>query len=332
MPEIRLSLPAALGVLATVIIVAAAITFFAVPKDPNAISSEITGTPTETPTATIPPTATLPATDIPTSTPQPPFDYTVAVGDNSCSQIAFNFGISVQSIIIANNLPSTCPISVGQALKIPYPTPTIPPPATNTPLAGDATRQACEIVPITVQDGDTLSSISFNYAVPSEAIKEWNGLTTDNVFFGTTIDIPLCMRAATPGATPTATLPPPYPAPNLLLPADGAAFTLANDVVTLQWASVGALLDGEAYQITVEDVTSSQTRRITDYVTDTKYIVPTSFRPKDNVAHVLRWWVTPVRQAGVDDQGQPIWVSSGAISDKRVFTWVGVAVQGTPNP
>ena len=332
MPEIRLSLPAALGVLATVIIVAAAITLFAVPKDPNAISSEITGTPTETPTATIPPTATLPATDIPTSTPQPPFDYTVAVGDNSCSQIAFNFGISVQSIIIANNLPSPCPISVGQALKIPYPTPTIPPPATNTPLAGDATRQACEIVPITVQDGDTLSSISFNYAVPSEAIKEWNGLTTDNVFFGTTIDIPLCMRAATPGATPTATLPPPYPAPNLLLPADGAAFTLANDVVTLQWASVGALLDGEAYQITVEDVTSSQTRRITDYVTDTKYIVPTSFRPKDNVAHVLRWWVTPVRQAGVDDQGQPIWVSSGAISDKRVFTWVGVAVQGTPNP
>ena len=332
MPEIRLSLPAALGVLATVIIVAAAITFFVVPKDPNALAPEVTGTPTETPTATIPPTNTLPATDIPTSTPQPPFDYVVAVGDNSCSQIAFNFGISVQSIIIANNLPSTCPISVGQALKIPYPTPTIPPPATNTPLAVDATRIACETVPITVQENDTLSSIALNYAVPMDAIKQFNGLTTDNVFLGQALSIPLCMRAATPGPTPTATLPPPYPAPNLLLPADGAAFTLANDVVTLQWASVGVLRDGEAYQITVEDVTSSQTRRLTDYVTDTKYIVPTSFRPKDNVAHVLRWWTTPVRQAGVDDQGQPIWVASGAISDKRVFTWVGVAVQGTPNP
>ncbi len=332
MPEIRLSLPAALGVLATVIIVAAAITFFVVPKDPNALAPEVTGTPTETPTATIPPTNTLPATDVPTSTPQPPFDYVVAVGDNSCSQIAFNFGISVQSIIIANNLPSTCPISVGQALKIPYPTPTIPPPATNTPLAVDATRIACETVPITVQENDTLSSIALNYAVPMDAIKQFNGLTTDNVFLGQALSIPLCMRAATPGPTPTATLPPPYPAPNLLLPADGAAFTLANDVVTLQWASVGVLRDGEAYQITVEDVTSSQTRRLTDYVTDTKYIVPTSFRPKDNVAHVLRWWTTPVRQAGVDDQGQPIWVASGAISDKRVFTWVGVAVQGTPNP
>lgn len=332
MPEIRLSLPAALGILAIVIIVAAAITFFVVPKDPNALAPEITGTPTETPTATIPPTNTLPPTDIPTSTPLPPFDYVVAVGDNSCSQIAFNFGISVQSIIIANNLPSTCPISVGQALKIPYPTPTIPPPATNTPLAVDATRIACETVPITVQENDTLSSIALNYAVPMDAIKQFNGLTTDNVFLGQALSIPLCMRAATPGPTPTATLPPPYPAPNLLLPADGAAFTLANDVVTLQWASVGVLRDGEAYQITVEDVTSSQTRRLTDYVTDTKYIVPTSFRPKDNVAHVLRWWTTPVRQAGVDDQGQPIWVASGAISDKRVFTWVGVAVQGTPNP
>ncbi|MBL8103277.1 MAG: LysM peptidoglycan-binding domain-containing protein [Anaerolineales bacterium] len=332
MPEIRLSLPAALGVLATIIIIAAAITFFLVPKDPAALSPEETGTPTETPTATIPPTATLPATDIPTATLQPPFDYIVAVGDNSCSQIAFNFGISVQSIIIANNLPSTCPISVGQPLKIPYPTPTIPPPPTNTPLPVDATRQSCETVPITVQENDTLSSISLNYAVPMDAIKEYNGLTTDNVFLGQALSIPLCMRAATPGPTPTATLPPPYPAPNLLLPADGAAFTLANDVVTLQWASVGTLGDAEAYQITVEDVTSSQTRRLTDYVTDTKYIVPTSFRPKDNVAHVLRWWVTPVRQTGVDDQGQPIWVASGAVSDKRVFTWVGVAVQGTPNP
>jgi hypothetical protein len=118
----------------------------------------------------------------------------------------------------------------------------------------------------------------------------------------------------------------------LLLPADGAAFTLANDVVTLQWASVGTLRDAEAYQVTVEDVTADQTRRLTDFVTDTKYIVPTSFRPKDNVAHVLRWWITPVRQTGTDDQGQPIWVNAGAASDKHVFTWVGVAVEGTPSP
>jgi LysM repeat protein/ribosomal protein L40E len=334
MPVVTLSLPAAVGILAVVIIVAAAIAFFSLRSSapPGTFETGNTPTPTETPTATVPATATLQPTDVPTATLQPPFDYTVAAGDGTCSQLAFNFNVSVQSIIVANNLPSSCPISVGQKLKIPYPTPTVPPAATSTPLPVDATKQSCETVPITVQDGDTLSSIALNYAVPMQAIKEFNGLTTDNVFVGANILIPLCMRAATPGPTPTATIPPPYPAPNLLLPADGAAFTLANDVVTLQWASVGTLRDAEAYEITVEDVTSDQTRRLTDFVTDTKYIVPTSFRPKDNVAHVLRWWITPVRQAGTDDQGQPIWTSAGTASDKRVFTWVGVAVEGTPNP
>jgi LysM repeat protein len=335
MPEVTLSLPSAIGILAVVIIVAAAIMFFVLRTGAGggtALTPAESPTPSLTPTASQPATATLQATDIPTATPIPPHEYTVSAGDGSCSQLAFNFGISVQSIIIANNLPSSCPISVGQKLLIPYPTPTIPPAATSTSLPVDATKNACQTQPITVQSGDTLSSIAANYAVPMAAIKEFNGLTTDNVFVGAKLLVPLCMRAATPGPTPTATIPPPYPASNLLLPADGAAFTLANDVVTLQWASVGVLRDGEAYQVTVEDVTANQTRRLTDYVADTKYIVPTSFRPKDNVAHVLRWWITPVRQNGSDDQGQPIWVASGAVSEKRVFTWVGVAVVGTPNP
>lgn len=334
LPQVTLSLPAALGVLAVVIIVAASIVYFSVRASapPGTFDIAETSTPTETPTITPSPTVTLPPTIAPTATAQPPFDYTVGPGE-TCSLIAFNFNVSVQSIIITNNLPSTCPISQGQALKIPYPTATIPPPATSTPLPDQATQQACETVQITVQENDTLSSISLNYAVSMDAIKQFNGLTTDNVFLGQIILIPLCERAPDPNKpTPTATLPPPYPAPNLLLPADGAAFTLANDVVTLQWASVGVLRDGEAYQIVVEDVTAAQTTRITDYVTDTKYIVPTSFRPNDNVAHVMRWWVVPVRQAGVDDEGQPIWVASGAVSEKRVFTWAGVAVQGTPNP
>jgi len=334
MPVVTLSLPAAVGILAVVVIIAASIAFFSLrARAPEGtFDAAETATPTETPTVTLPPTATLQPTDIPTATNIPPFDYTVAAGDGTCGFIAAQFRVSVQSIIIANNLPASCPISVGQVLKIPYPTPTVPPPATSTPLPVDATKQACETVPITVQDGDTLSTIAANYAVPPEAIKEFNGKTTDNVFIGENLLIPLCKRAATPGPTPTATIPPPYPAPNLLLPADGAAFTLANDVVTLQWASVGALRDAEAYQVTVEDVTADQTRRLTDFVTDTKYIVPTSFRPKDNVAHILRWWITPVRQAGTDDQGQPIWVNAGAVSEKHDFSWVGVAVEGTPNP
>jgi LysM repeat protein len=312
------------------LLVGASLVFFGLRAGGRVVEPTPVASPTETPTASPIPTATLLPTDVPTATPQPPFDYTVQSGE-TCGGIAFSFGISVQSIIIQNNLASTCPLSEGQVLKIPFPTATPPPAATTTPLPADATVQACDKVAITVQENDTLSSISLNYAVSMAAIKDFNGLATDNVYLGQPLLIPLCMRAATPGPTPTATLPPPYPAANLLLPADGAAFTLANDIVTLQWASVGVLRDGEAYQVIVEDLTASRTRRLTDYVTDTKYIVPTTFRPRDNVAHVLRWWISPVRQAGTDEQGQAIWVSAGATSERRVFSWTGVAVEGTPS-
>jgi LysM repeat protein len=333
MPVITLSLPAAVGALAVVIVIAAAVAFFSIKAGGGQASLEggDTPTPSLTPTITPSPTPTLPPTAVPSPTEIPPFEYTVSASDGGCLFIAGQFHVSVQSIVILNNLSSDCLIHVGDVLKIPYPTATPPPPPTSTSLPANATEEACEKVQITVQGGDTLSTISANYGVSAQAIKDFNGLTTDSVFTGTTLKIPLCMRAATPGASSTPTIPPPYPAPNLLLPADGAAFTLANDVVTLQWASVGVLRDAEAYQIIVEDVTADQTRRLTDYVTDTKYIVPTSFRPKDNVAHVLRWWITPMRQTGADDQGQPIWVIAGATSEKRVFTWVGIAVEGTPS-
>jgi LysM repeat protein/ribosomal protein L40E len=332
MPEVTLSLPAALGALAVILLIGASGVYFSLRAGIGGQLSEPTPvlTPSVTVTITTIPTETALPTSIPTETPLPPFDYTVREGDN-CGIIAANFGISIQSIIILNQLSSQCFVSVGQTLKIPYPTPTPAPPPTSVPNEATQTAQACEKVPYTVQENDTLSSIALNYNVPQDAIKFYNGLSTDNVLLGQTIVIPLCERAATPGPTPTATLPPPYQAPPLLLPADGAAFSLANDVVSLQWASIGTLRENERYQVTIEDVTSGQGRRLTEYVSDTKFIVPTSFRPNDDMAHVIRWWVTTVRQNGVDEQGQPVYDSAGAISDKRVFTWVGVAVEGTPS-
>jgi LysM repeat protein len=331
MPDVTVSLPAALGILAIVLMVGAAVVFFGLRAGGRVVNPAPIASPTETATASPTPTETLIPSLTPTVTPIPPFDYPVKAGE-TCSDLVYLFHVSLQSIIILNNLDTQCTIGANQVIKIPYPTATQPPAPTSTPLAAEATVQACDKVIITVQAGDTLDIIARNYAVSMQAIKDFNGLTTDAVYTGTQLMIPLCMRAATPGPTPTATIPPPYPAPNLLLPADGAAFTLANDVATLQWASIGTLHDNEAYQVTVEDVTASQTRRLTDYVTDTKYIVPTSFRPKDNVAHILRWWITPVRQAGSDEQGSPIWVTAGATSEKRVFSWTGTAVEGTPVP
>jgi LysM repeat protein/ribosomal protein L40E len=332
MPEVTLSLPIALGLLVLFLAVGATVVYAGLSAAKRVVNPTAIPTQTETPTASPTPTDTQLPTLPPTATEQAPFEYTVASGD-TCGGIAVTFHISTTSLIILNNLPASCNnLVVGQKLKVPYPTATPAPLPTSTPQAADATRAACDKVNYTVQENDTLSSIAANYAVPQQSIKDWNGLASDTVFIGQSIQIPLCARAATAGPTPTATIPPPYPAPNLLLPSDGSAFTLANDVVTLQWASIGTLLENEAYQVIVEDVTAGQARRIVDYVTDTKYIVPTTFRPKDNVAHVMRWWVMPVRQNGSDEQGEPVWDKAGAASDKRDFTWVGAAVVATPTP
>lgn len=330
MPEITLSLPAALGALVIVLLIGAGVVFGALRAANRVVN------PTPLPTATETPTITPTATEIPTFTPSPtatelpPFDYTVAAGD-TCAGIAFTFGVSYQSIIILNNLDANCQtLRVGQTIKVPYPTATPPPPPTSTLEPAEATKAACPKASYTVQANDTLSSIAANYNVSMASIREFNNLATDNVMLGQTLLIPLCARAPTPGPTPTPTPPPPYPAPNLLLPIDGAAFTLAHDIVTLQWASLGVLRDGEFYQVIVEDVTADQGKRIVAYVTDTSFIVPTDFRPNDTVAHVMRWWVIPVRQSGTDDQGNPIYSPAGAASEKRVFTWIGVTIQATP--
>lgn len=333
MPEVTLSLPAALGLLVLFLAVGAIVVYAGLAATQRVVNPTVVPTATDTGLPSATPTDTQLPTLVPSATEPPPHNWTVSAND-TCGGIAVANGVSVLSIQLANpGINSNCTnLRVGDIIKVPYPTATPPPAPTDTPQAADATRAACQQVNYTVQANDTLSSIAANYGVSMQSIKDWNGLATDGVYIGQPLVIPLCARAATPGPTPTPTIPPPYPAPNLLLPADGAAFTLAQDVVTLQWASIGTLRDNERYQVIVEDITAGQAQRIVEYVTDTKYIVPTSFRPKDNVAHVMRWWVTPVRQTGTDAQGNPIWDNAGAASDKRDFTWVGIAVQATATP
>lgn len=330
MPEITLTLPAAIGFLALFLAIGAGLVYFALQQTGKVAEPTVTPTLTTTPTATY--TAT-PATPTATNTPEPsptPLSYRVAAND-TCSSIAFAFGVSIQSIVLLNNLPATCDtLYVGQTLLIPQPTPTPTPFPTATLSPAEATEAACTKIEYIVQDNDTLSTISANYNVPIAVLKSYNGLVSDIVRSGQPLVIPLCERRGTPGPTPTFTPPPPYPPPSLLLPQDGAPFTLADQTITLQWASIGVLRENEAYQVNIVDVTEASERKIVDYVLDTKYIVPSSFRPNDSRPHVIRWWVTTVRQVGSDENGNPIWEPAGANSEQRVFTWSGVA--GTPAP
>ena len=79
-------------------------------------------------------------------------------------------------------------------------------------------------------------------------------------------------------------------------------------------------------------MTEGQGRRLVSYATDTKYIVPVSFRPKDNAPHIFRWFISTVRQTGTDDQGLPVWDTAGEDSTQRVFSWQGIAPEATPKP
>lgn len=331
MPEITLSLPVALGLIVIMLGIGAAVVFALLRTTGRVVEPTVTPTASLTPTLTLVPTMTLTPTPLPSPTPLPPLEYEVKTGD-FCSTIAGIFNVSVQSIVLLNNLPADCgTLYVGQKLLIPQPTPTPSPQPSATLSVGDATEAACEKLNYTVNENDTLMGIARNYNVSMETIKEYNGLTSDIVYQGQNLVIALCERLPTPGPTPTATLPPPYPPANLLLPADGSPFVSSAESITLQWAAVGTLRENEAYEVNVEDVTDGTGRKLINYVTDTKFIVPASFRPVGDTPHVIRWWVIPVRQIGSAKDGQPLWDSAGIASTPRTFTWAG-GTAGSTNP
>jgi len=332
LPELKLSLPAAIGLIILVLGLGAALVFLILQGTGRVTTPTATPTITLTPTSTNTPTATIEPTIAPTATPQPPKEHVVKANE-VCSSIALLYNVSVQSIANINNLPPDCgTLYVGQKLLIPIPTPLPTALPTATLSAAEATEMACGTVSYQIKEGDSLSSISANYRISIDSIKSFNNLTSDNVMVGMYLSLPLCERLPTAGPTPTATLPPPYGAASLLLPADGTVYTSVSDTIKLQWSSVGTLRDGERYAVTIVDLTSGETKKTTQYVVDTKFTVPASLRPTDNTIHVFRWWVVAVRQTGSTTDGQPIYEPYGTISAFRVFGWSGSGGAATPTP
>ena len=331
LPEVSLSLPSALGLILLTLAIGAGIIFLFLRNSGKMATISPTATMSPSPTFMQSSTPTITPTLLPTLTPEPPVEYSIKEGD-TCSLIAFNFQVSVRSIAELNNLPPDCGVlSLGQTILVPRPTPTPSPMPTGTLSVAEATEEACPKIEYRVGENDTLSGIAANYAVSIETLKSYNGLTSNSIYSGQIITIPLCERLPTQGPTPTPTLPPPYPPTNLLLPADGAIFTGANDTITLQWSAIGGMLEGESYAITLEDLTEGEGKKRVDYSTDTKYIIPTSFRPAEITPHIIRWWIQPVRQSGTTDEGDQIWVPAGAASIPRVFAWSGIG-ETTPAP
>jgi LysM repeat protein len=286
----------------------------------GAITS-VFATPTLTPTGTPPPTLTATPTStetpVPTNTPLPPQPYSV-VGGDTCISIAIKHNVSVQSILDLNKLDAGCILSIGQVLQIPQPTPT-PTALPSATLSAELATQT-QRTTYTVHAGDTCGGIANFYHLQVGDLMGVNGITDCALLReGQVLIIPLEL-AVTPGPSPTPTPYPPYPAPSQLVPADGVAFS-GGEVITLQWASLGVLRDGEAYYVTIEDVTCNCGAVRKFATTETKLIVPADLHPADGAPHIFRWNVMAVRANGTSPAGQPLYDTAGSASPNRVFVW-----------
>lgn len=333
-PEVKMSLGTLIGLGILVLALIAVVVFLVINQQRGgtvAATATEEVTQTATPTLTLSPTNTPTLQPEPTWTPLPPLDYVVKANE-TCSDIAAQFRVSVQSIILANNLSTDCMLSEGRTIKVPQPTLTPSPVPTATPEAIEAMADICtNTVSIVVSSSDTLQGIAMNYNVAMKDIQDFNKLSGTTIRQGQTLIIPLCDRLPTPGPTLTPTPLPPYPAPNLLLPRSGAAFSATDESVTLQWAAVAALRSNEVYRVKIQDLTSVEEKILVEYVTDTKFILPATFRPTDGNPHIIQWSVTVARQINQDNKN-PIYEEAGITSAFRVFSWIGSGVQPTAAP
>lgn len=295
-----------------------------------------TASPTRTPTAT--PTTTPTQTPTPTSapTPIPPLVHQVQEGETLLA-IAVTYDTTVEEIQALN--PDVDPelIQVGQLLLIPVPTPT--PGPTSTPVPGVPTPTPPETIVHIVMAGETLLSIAEKYGVSLTVIRTANDLPPDDdtIRVNQSLVIPLGtpLPSPTPTVDPNATPTPlpPYPAPSLLSPPNGAAL-IGPGVPVLQWAAVSVLRADEWYELTLlPDVRNSQLPGgIPASVARTRataWRVPQEFLPPaGSTAREFRWQVQVVREVP-NAAGEVTYEGAGAPSQERTFTWLPSA---TPTP
>jgi LysM repeat protein len=292
-----------------------------------------------TPTAE-PPTAT-PA---PSPTPIPPLEYTVQSGD-TCGGIAQRFGVRLGELAALNNLDTErCLIRAGDKLLIPVPSPTPPPtatlppdvtpPPTAAPLPGEPTATLPAQIVYVVKGGDTCSEIAQKFNVTVELLMQQNNLDANclirmNQVLTITFATPTPTVIPTPFVLQTPTPRAGYSAPIVMLPPDGAQISGTQEIVTLQWLTVGLLQENEWYVVQVQP---SGAITVPIFETKATSLKLTQDILGDQEEREIVWWVQVKRFMGVEPgTGQRMYAEISPPSAARAFVW-RKRPAGTPTP
>jgi len=250
------------------------------------------------------------------------------------SDIAVDNDTTVEAILALN--PDVDPelIQVGQLVLIPIVTPTPGPTSTLEP--GVPTPTPSNYIVHIVAPGETLISIAEEYEVSVSLIRRANDLPSDDdtirVNQSLVIPIGTPMPSLTPTVDPNATPTPvpPYPAPPLLNPPDGATLVGYEEPIILQWASVSVLRSDEWYTLTLFQppggVVSATIR-----TRATAWRVPLDLlEASDADEREFHWQVQVMREAR-DRSGALFYEEAGIPSPVRTFIWLEPTSIPTPS-
>ncbi len=253
----------------------------------------------------------------------------------------------IPTILDMNNMTDAAQLQIGQSILIPWPTATggagvAVAVGKGTPTAPSAPNEPTlppGVTWYTVLKGDNAISIAYKFRATIKILHDLNpeiasdfsqcdygqpaGGQSCNVRLSegervrVPIPLPTATRSPTPNGSETATplASPTFNAPYVVGPGDNMLFGPAEFPV-LRWGASGALLPGQVYFVTVQDVTANVTYHVT--TTDTSLQVSYDWQPTDGTRHIYNWSVSVATQGA---NGTP--TPAAFVTETRMFTWQG---------
>jgi LysM repeat protein len=281
--------------------------------------------PTSVPLLDATPTPTETPTPAPTPTPPPVQSETVLVthiveAGETLLSIALQYDVTVEAIQQTNGLADEL-IRIGDELTIPI--------VRENSASGSS--GPADNFNYTVEEGDTLISISLKFGSTVEDIQSANNLAGNALIRpGDTLVIPVqgvppeaLQPTAAPTVAPQAGVTEPaaviYPEPRLISPSDGATVA-RSEAVLLQWASVGVLQPNEWYVLQLLERSPQARPLSTAWTKQTSFRLGAELAPAEGELAEYDWLISVVRVNPTAD-GQLFLVAASPPSEIRRFVW-----------